>query len=213
MKVAKLNRVIVTDSRAAAVFTDPRLRRLLMWFVRHPASVGDAAIAWEMDPRRAHYYVQRLERLGLLRVVAVRARAGRPIKSYRAAGDSFFVPNHAVPKEYGDELSRELRESISGEFSQSDGGMLCTAALNGSPRLRIVRSRKPAKRAQEFWRVLDLHPDDVSLLAHEITALFNRYQRAPAPIGGQTYLVHAAIARRLDQDGMADNSRKRSKSR
>jgi hypothetical protein len=206
MKPAKLNRMMVENPRTAAVFTDPRLRRLLLWFVRRPASVAQAATAWDMDPRRAHYYVQRLERLGLLRVVETKARAGRPIKLYRAAGDSFFVPAEAAPRGFGDELIREVRAGLELEFARSEGGMLFTAARNGSPLARIVRPRGDPPRAREFWRVLDLQPGDVEALTRDINALFNRYQRA-ATGGGQTYLVHAAYALRQASDGVADNAR------
>jgi hypothetical protein len=209
MKPPKLSRVVVEGQRAAAVFTDPRLRRLLLWFIRHPASVSDAANAWDMDPRRAHYYVQRLERLGLLRVVEVKARAGRPIKLYRAAGDSFFIPSPAAPKGFGEDLAREVRHGLELEFARGEGGMLFTAAKNGSPRGRIVRAKGVPPRAREFWRVLTLRPQDVDALTRDINALFNRYQRGAATAGGQTYLVHAAYAQRLASDGVADNVRKR----
>ena len=204
MKEKILNRMVVRDARAAAVFTDPRMRRLLLWFVRRSRSVGEAATAWEMDPKRAHYYVRRLVGLGLLLVVEQRARAGRPIKYYRAASNSFFIPSDAAPKGFGEELARELREGLAQEFGRGDGGMLFTAARNGSPRGRMVRGSAAPPRAVELWRVLRMRPRDMAALTREINALFNRYQR-DMPAGGDIYLVHAALALRGEGDGVADN--------
>lgn len=202
MKRTKLNRVHIRDARAAAVFTDPRMRRFLLWFAREPKSVGDAARAFSMDPKRAHYFVTRLAELGLLTASHAQPRAGRPIRYYRAAGDVFFIPNDVAPKGFGELLARELREGLFREFSRSDGGMLFTAARNGSPRGRLVGRRGDAT---EMWRVLRLSRDNAEALARDMASLLNRYQARAQDQGGAVYLVHAAMARRVRGDDFADN--------
>jgi hypothetical protein len=173
----------------------------------HPArEIGwRDAIATGMDLRRTHYYVQRLKALGLLNVAEERARAGRPIKLYRAIGDSFFVPHEAALKGFGDDLALELREGLSRERSRSDGGILFTAFEDGSPRGRMIGGHNASTAATEMWRVLRLQAHEVAALRRDLNAVLNRYQRMRPEGGGKLYLVHAAMARRLGSEGPADN--------
>jgi hypothetical protein len=205
MKAKILSRVHVHDPRQAAVFTQPRLRRILLWFTRRPKSVGEAAAATGMDLKRTHYFVHRLAALGLIVIVGERRRAGRPVKLYRAIGDSFFVPDDAATKGFGDDLALELRESLASQRSQSEGGILFTAFADGSPRGRLVGGRSASTAAKEMWRVLRLPAHRVAALKRDLNALLNRYQRMRAEPAGSIYLVQAAVVPRLGAEGPADN--------
>jgi hypothetical protein len=196
--------MIVRDERAALLFTRPRQRRLLLWFARREKSVGEAAAALGMDLKRAHYFVRRLVDLGLLVVVGERRRAGRPVSLYRAAADSFFIPHVAAPRGFGDDLAGELRESLARELMDGEGGMLFIANKDGAVRGRLVGAEGP-HGGTEMWRILRLRREDVAALRRDLTALLNRYQRQPGAAGGDVYLVHAAVARRLAPSGLVDN--------
>ena len=202
MKAQKLSRMHVRDERLAAVFTDPRLRRILLWFTRRPKSISESAALLGIDLKQTHYCVRKLTKLGLLFVAEERSRAGRAIKYYRAVSDAFFIPNEVAPKGFGEELARELRESLAIEAALSDGGLLFTAAKGGSPRGKVVGGRRAAV---EMWRVLRLGAQDVASLKRELNALLNHYQRRAPPRGGTAFLVHAAVAPRLIDSGLADN--------
>ena len=201
MKETKLSRMNVRDARTAAIFTDPKLRRILIWFVPRPRSVAEAAVALGMDIRRAHHYVTRLAGLGLLVIVETRHRAGRAVKYYRAVAKSFFVPHELAPRGFGDALAQELRTSLAAGLARSDGGILFAAAKGGSPRGKIVGG---GAQAVEMWRVLRLRPRALAALRHDLNALLNRYQRAEGG-GGSLFLVHAAFAPKLAGEGIADN--------
>lgn len=205
MKAGKLSRVQISDARRAAVFTNPRLRRILLWFTRRPKSIGETATLLGMDLKQTHYCVRKLAALGLLFVAEERPRAGRAIKYYRAAGDAFFVASAVAPKGFGEELARELRESLAIEAALTDGGILFTAAKGGSPRGKAIGGRGAAAGAVEMWRILRLAPQDVAALKREMNALLNRYQRKLAERGRDAFIVHAAVAPRLVSSGIADN--------
>jgi len=205
MKAGKLSRLHVRDARVAAIFTNPRLRRILLWFTRHPKSIGETAALLDLDLKQTHYCVRKLAGLGLLFVAEERARAGRAVKYYRAVSDAFFVPSEVAPKGFGEELARELRESLAIEAALTDGGILFTAAKGGSARGKIVGRRRAAASAVEMWRILRLGPKDVAALKREMNALLNLYQRKAAARGGMPFLVHAAVAPRLVASGLADN--------
>ena len=194
----------VRPGKAAEIFTDPQQRRLLLWFARRSRSVSEAAAALGMELKRTHYYVRRLQALGLLAVVEERPRAGRPVKLYRAVADSFFIRHEAAPRGFGDDLAGEVRESLARELLRSDGGMFFTANKEGAVRGRVVGGPGPTD-AVEMWRILRLRREEVAALQRDLKALLNRYQRQTSESGGHVYLVHAAVARRLEPSGLVDN--------
>ena len=204
MQADSLSRAFrVADPAAAAMFVDSQMRRVAL-FVGRPRTPGEVAAASNIDLRRLHHHVQKLCRLGLLRVVGERKRAGRPIKLYRAAGDAFFIDAAAVPRPFGKGLAIELQASIALDHSQNVSGMLFTADADGRPTGRIVRREGVRTVAPEMWRILQLGADDAEALKAELQALFTRYeQRTDAE--GKTYLVHAAVAMRGEQGGPTDN--------
>lgn len=204
MKEQKLSRVVIDDPRRARVFTDPKLRRILLWFTRTPKAANEAAIALGMDLRRLHYHLGRLTALGLLREVGQQRRPGRPIRLYRAAGDSFFIAHDAVTKGFGDDLAAELRGSLNARLGLYGGGILFSATAQGAARGRIVRAPEGVADAFEAWRILRLTPGDLAALRQELNAVLNRFQRRSGG-GGRIYLVNAAAAPRLAGERAVDN--------
>lgn len=205
MKDQKLSRQVITDPRLGMVFTNPNQRRILMWFTGGARSAGEAAAALGMDLRRLHYHLGRMKSLGLLTEVGHRRRPGRPIKLYRAVGDSFFIPNEALAKGFGEDLATELRASLADRSSRDAGGILFRATAAGSIRGRIVRSSGKAGGAFEAWRILRLSGHDLGELQQELNAVLNKFQRRSVA-NGQIFLVHAAAAPRLNALQAVDNS-------
>jgi predicted transcriptional regulator len=86
----------ITEARAVKLLLDSERRNALGAFMHGPCSVKQAAekLGWPL--KTVHDRVRTLETLGLLRVVHLEARQGRPIKHYQAIADGFFVPFHAT---------------------------------------------------------------------------------------------------------------------
>jgi hypothetical protein len=76
---------------------DASTRDVFGCFLGRTRSVREAADALGRDLDAVLYRVRRLLAVGLLEVAAVQARAGRPIKRYRAVHDAWFVPFEALP--------------------------------------------------------------------------------------------------------------------
>ena len=76
---------------------DAATRDVFGCFLGRTRSVREAADALGRDLDAVLYRVRRLHAVGLLEVAAVQARAGRPIKRYRAVHDAWFVPFEALP--------------------------------------------------------------------------------------------------------------------
>src|SRR5688500_17585725 len=86
---------------AAAVFLDPKRRRILVQFLGRERSMADVGRALAMPLNRLTHHVGTFLRLGLLMVVREQARAGRPIRFYRAVADSFLVPGALMRERAG----------------------------------------------------------------------------------------------------------------
>ena len=177
----------------------------MLWFTRSPKSLAQAAAELGMNLQRLHYHVGRLTALGLLQVVEHRPRAGRAIKLYRASYDSFFIPDHIAPRGFSDALRDELHEALDDDLGHAGGGLLFTAARNGSARGRRVGGG--SAHSVEMWRVLALTPTAYAGLRDEMNALLNKYQRRAEAPGATPYLVNATLARRSSPEGIADNAR------
>ncbi len=90
------NPVVVDRPAAVALLLDPERRDYLHPFMLGERSVAEAAADVGLSVKDMAYRVKRMHALGLLRVTRVRPRAGRPIRSYRAAR-AYFVPFAATP--------------------------------------------------------------------------------------------------------------------
>ena len=181
----------VDDPAAAKLLTSERFRAVLEAFVGCQRSVAEAAEELRLGLDATLYRVRRLQRAGLLVHSGTRARAGRPVKLYRAAHDAWFVPFEALP--YADleetflELhvaharvlaraaARALRDSAwSGyRIERGDDGRLWMRGVcaDGSVFDAAGRAAGPTDAMVE----LRLAPDDALRLNQEFAALVQRY--------------------------------------
>jgi len=184
----------VTDRRAAAVFSVPLRRRLVLHLIGQERSLAEIANDTGLDLKRLHYHVTVLTKLGLLVVAHEQKRAGRPIKMYRATAKAFFVPEDAAHTGPDEVLTAELRRSLAKQRTRSRAGIVYHLGGDGEPRMQPVR-RSPAKGvpAVEHWRVLRLSQLDALRLSKDIEDRFKAY--ADSHDGSaESYLVHFALA-------------------
>ena len=205
MKEVALSRsTTVNDTRAAAALGDPMLRRIVLCFVGAERSIGEVAAEHGLDLKRLHHHVKRLSSVGLLTLVGERRRAGRPIKLYRAAADSFFIPFEVAPELLTDKLSRELRARIRAEHLRSGDGMLLSMDENGLASLRLIADEGSRAAAFEAWSILLLDAAEAEALRRDLKDVIERHAEQ-ASGRGKPYLVHAAVARRLAPTVSVDN--------
>lgn len=178
-----------------AVFLDPRRRRILITFLGREASLTEAAERLAFPLNRLAYHVGRLIELGLLRVVREQKRAGRPIRYYRAAADSFLIPAAAMGRRVGDGLTAELRAALDrAELLSGASDLLISLDEAGRPRLQRRGGNVDAD-ACDYWRVLSLSAAEARQLSGELRTLLRRYEGSPGR-GKRAYLAHAALAPR-----------------
>jgi DNA-binding transcriptional ArsR family regulator len=196
MEDERLSRTMRIDSpERAAVFTDPKRRRILTAFMGRERSLSEAAEALAMPMNRLAHHVGSFLRLGLLAVTRERKRAGRPIRYYRAAADAFVVPAALMGRRAGDGLAAELRKALA-EAETLAGASDIMLSLDGEGRPLMSRSGGEREAdACEYWRVLPLGRSEARALAGELRALLHKYER-PTGKGAVAYLAHVALAPR-----------------
>ncbi len=186
-------RIEATDQ--VAVFLDSKRRRILVSFMGRERSLSEAAGALSIPLNLLAYHVGRLLGLGLLRIVREQKRAGRPIRYYRAAADSFLIPAAAMGRRVGDGLTTELRTALDrADTLAGASDMLVVLDEAGTPRLERRGGNVDAD-ACEYWRVLILDRDQARLLTRDLRALLRRYEGTPGR-GKRPYLAHVGLARR-----------------
>ena len=189
-----LDRLDIESERAAAAFSNTRVRALILRLVGHEHSLTQLRPMTGMGLSLLSYHLQRLLRLGLVEITREAARGGRPIKFYRAVAKSFYVPAHLCSVMPGDNLSVELRASLERARRSNQGeGMLYSYEPDVGPRMRRLSDGVSAN-GTEIWSVLKLSTAQAGKLAEEMRALIARYEAGQGM--GVGYLVHAALVPR-----------------
>ena len=196
MKEPCLSRALRIDAPdRAAVFVDPRRRRILTAFMGGEHSLSEAAGMLAMPLNRLAYHVGVLMRLGLLCVTREQKRAGRPILFYRAVADRFLVSAAAMGRPPGAGPAAEMRRALD-RAEQLAGSSDMLLALDAAGRPVMTRQgAQAAIDACEYWRALTLDRSEARALAADLGALLRRYESKPGK-GKRAYLVHCALAPR-----------------
>jgi DNA-binding transcriptional ArsR family regulator len=193
----------VSDAARADAFSNPVRRRALLLLADRERALSELARDMDVELKRLHYHVTVLEKLGLVVVSRVVARAGRPIKIYAGIAASFFVPARFTAVEPGDALAVELRQALARARLRTRDGIVYDVGDSGQPRMRAVPGpeQRPA-RAMERWWNLSLTVAERTALAAAIEACIQPYV-ARDPVKGERCVVHCAFAPALPGRGHA----------
>ena len=200
----------VLTREAAEALADPKTQRFMEPFMARERSVSQAAHELGIATNSLLYRVKKLTALDLLRVVRVEARAGRPIKIYRASSDSFFVPFVLTRAETLEALFLKLDDYMQGLFYKNAVRALSHAPMNlgftfGRSAEGVVKTRLAAGSGELFdplkpetpaflpyWSPeLWLDPADAKELVREMISLTRRYHGRS---GKQRHILHLAIS-------------------
>lgn len=195
----------VDHPRAAAVFVQSHLRRILLQFAGRARSMAEVALALQMTLKRLHPLVLRLHRLGLLEVAEVRPRAGRAVRLYRTTAERFYIPARAVSASYSRGLVNELQLALARDAALAVDGMQFWLDDQGRVSGRFVERPGAGFAPLDSWRILRLSAARAAELKQELGKVLDAFQ-ALSEEEGQVYLVHAALARRHDHEGASDSA-------
>lgn len=205
MKYESMSSVItIQDPRAAAVFAQSQLRRILLQFSLQPRSIAEVGRDLNIQIKQLHQLVTKFLKLGLLVVVDERKRAGRAIRLYQTAAQRFFIPSAATPVQFSKGLAKELRESLARDAAGAVKGMVFSLDEDGRVSGEVIEKPGASFVPLDSWRILRLSAASVARLKSEMSNVLDRFQ-SEADTGGQVYLIHAGMARPPAHTGATDN--------
>lgn len=192
----------VGGASQATAFHNPLRCRLLMACSRREASLAQLSKALGIPLPKLHYHVGRLLDAGLLEVSRTEARAGRPIRYYRAIAEQFLVPQSLLPASPSEAWAEGVRQSIRDENSRNpEVSLLYASDPEGRFYVRRIQT-DPTVVPRTFarWYKLNLNVRQRGALAQELSDLLERYARVAPEKGAEPYWVHGALAPRREND-------------
>jgi hypothetical protein len=189
---------VVHDHLAVDLLLKLASTRCLGPFMRAEHTLGTAAAELEMPASTLAYYVKRFIHAGLLEVVRVEPRAGKPIPVYRATADEFHVPFDAIPHGIRDEFLSGSRQRMLARFSES---MEHQIMRRGNRGLRV--KPHPVRgvsidfldgdalhdvAATEWWGSIDLTEEEALAMRDELQAVIAKYVDDRPSRGRRPYL-------------------------
>ena len=187
----------ISNRAEAAGLDHPVRSRLLMACALRERSLTELARETGQPLPKLHYHVGRLADCGLLRQSRTEARAGRPIRYYRAIAETFLISLADMAETVSEAWARELRQSLAEQANRRELSLLYHTDEAGRMRVRLIDPEGHGRRGRAFdyWKVLRLTAEQRAALGQELAALISRYE-TPSP-GGELYFVHAAFAPKL----------------
>jgi hypothetical protein len=193
MEVHNRNWLRLENTAACELVADRARRRWIAPFIGQERSIGAAAELLQVNPTQMYKRVERLLKLGLLHVARTEARAGKPIRYYRAVADTFFIPFQVYPPErineanrmlYQDAFQRALERLYRDEyFVELDWGARTVVAPSGDTYLEIVQGNgqhwdylgDAAPAVASGWNPMWLNPDDAKAMQRELVGVLSKY--------------------------------------
>lgn len=182
----------IFDPAAAAVFGNPRQRKIVLALIPEERSLSELAVITGMPLNLLHHHMRKFLRLGLVAITRRQSRPGAAIKFYRATASAFFVPAELAPAGSGEAMASRLRTALDRSRARAAKGVLFLYDEAG-PSMRLVPDPDYGTTAVELWRELRLRDEDAAELAEAFRGLLRRFEARSAP-AGRAYIVHAAVA-------------------
>ncbi len=113
----KADKALVLSKRKAAesLLKDANIP-LFHAFTQEPRSAKDIATEFQLDIRKALYYINKWLELGLLKITKEVKRGGRAIKYYQVAAEAFIIPYNLLgvktPKDFLDLVEEPYYNTI-----------------------------------------------------------------------------------------------------
>lgn len=190
--------LVIDRTDAAEALLDRTMLAYLAPFVAEQRTAAEAARELGVATNSLLYPIRRLEMLGLLELVEVRARKGRPMNVYRAAAEVFFVPFEVSRSEtletYLLDAARAANELVTRGVArvlhdlEPGLGVRVSLGLDGRLASRLAASAVRDLEPSDEVVLLDfVHPnlrlsfEQARALQAELTALLGRYSAMGGP--------------------------------
>ena len=202
----------VSQQEAADTLVDVKKRRYLEPFIRKTCTLQEAANELNVKPNTMHYQVQRLLRLGLLEMTAIKKRKGMASKLYRSSATRFFVALKDTSVSSREDLLFNLevqslqtiiRRTLQLRAAQhEDWGLAFSLAEDGKIEIQFVSKDQkeatwPISNSLPFslmndYLTVQLSEVDAKEIFHMLNGIAQKISKKESA-EGRHYLVHLAM--------------------
>jgi DNA-binding MarR family transcriptional regulator len=184
----ELTSLEITQLEAAMFLVDGAQVRYLRPFFARECSLGQAAKTLKMPIANMHYWVNKMEKLGLIRQTKSVKRKGSPVKYYRSSADEFVVALKRIPTASLEELLeqrerryiRRMYQGVARALLAHEGEWYAHYFMAGdSPTSNIKPKSGSAEDAELFsyWMPLSLKSEQAKALRAELREVQARYAK------------------------------------
>lgn len=195
----------ISDPRTVKLLLAEAAGRYLEAYLGATRSISEASAHVDRSVQRTHYWTKRFLDHGLVEVVHVVQRAGRPIRRYRCVAEEFVIPAQALPPGTFEAQMQEINRGLTWAFARSYPDLVYGGDL------RIRRTEPSAagvsydragsdgdlpKDAVQSSFTMHLTREEAGLLRDELMRLRDRWVEIGAERGPQRapYMSVLAIA-------------------
>lgn len=187
----------------AAFISDRAKGRHLDPFLAKESTVADAAAELGISPQRMHYWVRRMEQMGLL--VRLRCEVRGRVRSlvFRSSADSYSLPLELLPTSDLETLELHfqpvwrafLRSVVAAGRRYADGWVVGYRRTGDLPAFHIEPTTAPPEDAPvaNMWARLELSPAKARLLKEELEDLLTRYLSAQGEANAKPFIAHIGL--------------------
>lgn len=194
---------------AARILADPDIAVYLKPFMQNPTTVKAVAEEYKLSIQSMHYRVLQMLQAGLLEVVGLEPRRGRPIKRYQATARAFRVPLELVPPAALEALEnavswkRSFERGVTRALGLPKYERQLLVQLNEDGILLWGSDVEPDGNSQDlldedspavlnFWSAgLRLSRAEAKALQRELWEVYARYEHRRGP---EKYVLHLGLA-------------------
>jgi DNA-binding transcriptional ArsR family regulator len=193
----------ITNPEAAAFLADATKVKHIRPFFAKECSLAEAAKMLKLPLANMHYWVSKMEELGLIKQTKVVKRKGSPVKYYRTVADEFTVPLEHIPVASVEELlgqrqkpwlKRTYKALTASAFKYTDGWQAHFYQEGSNMMYSIVPKRGNLEDAQIFylWMLFRLTPEQAKNFRAELLELQTRYLKLHEENGDDVskYITH-----------------------
>lgn len=198
--------LIVTDTEMARLLIDPDHLRYIAPFLALERTVNEVALETNSTLSTTYRRVRRYCDAGILRVVRIERRKGKPLKVYRTVSDAFFVPHRVTDgqevnserwqRHWERDFGRGVRHAFGRELDgwgqrlyRNDGVFTSSLARGPHEDVDPLGSDMPALYSR-FHDSLYLDFGEAKALQRELDTLFQKYMNLQ---GQQRYMIRISF--------------------
>jgi hypothetical protein len=178
---------IINPETAAFMADANKVKHMRPFFARE-CSLTEAAKMMELPLANMHYWVSKMEDLGLIKQTKIVKRKGSPIKYYRSVADEFTVPLEHIPVASVEELleqrqkpwlKRTYKALAASAFKYTEGWQAHFYKEGSAMMYSIVPKKGDLEDARIFylWMAFRLTNEQAKNFRAELRDLQTRYMK------------------------------------